>query len=574
MRKGWLLLALGWALVFAGGLLANAVQTDGGRIALSDVRFKGPGGKTLSALLYVPRTATPMHPAPGILAVHGYINTRETQDGFAIEFARRGYVVLALDQSGHGGSDPPAFANGFGGPAGLTYLRSLPMVDRRAIGLEGHSMGGWTVLAAAKAMPDAYSAVVLEGSSTGAPFAAPGDPGWPRNLAVVFSRYDEFSKLMWGVDRARDVGSSPKLAAVFGAPAPIRPNVLYGDIAKGTGRMLMTPVTTHPGDHFSSQAIGDAASWFARTLRGGAPRPASDQIWVWKEVGTLIALAGFVAILLGAFDLLLALPVFALLRGAPAPQRTHRDGRWWTILILGALIPAATYFPFMALGGMLLPASIAFRQTVTSQIMVWALLNAAIVLLVGFIFGTPRGAGNTRIRRAILAAVLTIASGYAALWVAGALFRIDFRFWVVALRPLSPKQWIPFVVYLAPFTLYFAVTLSALHRNLAVAGDSALRQHVSTIAALSLGFLVLLALDYGTLFATGALLTAWDPLDAVIAIQFLPLMVIVGVISAFTWRRTGSSLPGALICGLLVTGYIVAGTATHWAPGMPPLPSG
>ena len=28
-----------------------------------------------------------------------------------------------------------------------------------------------------------------------------------------------------------------------------------------------------------------------------------------------------------------------------------------------------------------------------------------------------------------------------------------------------------------------------------------------------------------------------------------------------TWRRTGSGLPGALICGLFVTWYVVAGTA-------------
>jgi prepilin-type processing-associated H-X9-DG protein len=31
---------------------------------------------------------------------------------------------------------------GFGGPAALKYLRSLPMVDRANIGMEGHSLGG------------------------------------------------------------------------------------------------------------------------------------------------------------------------------------------------------------------------------------------------------------------------------------------------------------------------------------------------------------------------------------------------------------------------------------------------
>jgi hypothetical protein len=36
-------------------------------------------------------------------------------------------------------------------------------------------------------------------------------------------------------------------------------------------------------------------------------------------------------------------------------------------------------------------------------------------------------------------------------------------------------------------------------------------------------------------------------------------------VTTFTWRRTGSSLPGALIAGIFVTWYIVAGTATQAA---------
>ena len=118
MRGRWSLAILGVVLILAGGLLAHFTQTAGG-IRIEDVRFQGAKGNTMSALLYIPPNATPQIPAPGILAVHGYINSRETQDGFAIEFARRGYVVLALDQTGHGYSDGPAFANGFGGPDGL-----------------------------------------------------------------------------------------------------------------------------------------------------------------------------------------------------------------------------------------------------------------------------------------------------------------------------------------------------------------------------------------------------------------------------------------------------------------------
>src|ERR1700676_3370597 len=177
MRRRWSLAIAGVILILAGGLLAHLTQTSGG-IRIQDIRFKGAKGNTMSALLYIPPTATAQAPAPGILAVHSYINSREIQDGFAIKFARRGYVVLALDQTGHGYSDPPAFANGFGGPDGLAHLRSLDIVDKNNIGLEGHSMGGWAVLAAASAMPNDYKSMVLEGSSTGKPFPAEGTAPW------------------------------------------------------------------------------------------------------------------------------------------------------------------------------------------------------------------------------------------------------------------------------------------------------------------------------------------------------------------------------------------------------------
>jgi hypothetical protein len=89
--------------------------------------------------------------------------------------------------------------------------------------------------------------MVLEGSSTGKPFAADGTRNWPRNVALVFAQYEEFCTLMWGVDVARDVTQSPKLWAMFGAQGPVEPGKVYGDIAKGTARVLYTPRDHPPG---------------------------------------------------------------------------------------------------------------------------------------------------------------------------------------------------------------------------------------------------------------------------------------------------------------------------------------
>ncbi len=564
MKKQFALFHLGWVVILIGALLAHFIQTSGG-ITIRDLRFNGTNGQVLSGLLYVPPGVSAENKAPAILAVHGYINSRETQSGFAIEYARRGYVVLALDQGGHGYSDAPAFANGFGGPGALAYLRSLDIVDVNNIGLEGHSMGGWTILAAAATMPDAYKSVVLEGSSTGAPFAQEGSPEWPRNLAVVFSKYDEFSQLMWNVDRAQDVATSPKLQAVFGVTEPVVPGQVYGDIAAGTARLLQTPNTTHPGDHISPEAIGYSIDWFAQTLEGAQPLPAADQIWLWKEIGTLIALVGFVILLAGTFEMLLATQAFASLRAVPTQAAyTRRSGKWWLTFAISAFVPVMTYYLFFAWGAQLLPASAWLPQTITSQIAFWAVLNGLIVFLVGFVLKGERVAGRGQVLGSVLIALATVGVGYLFVLAADFLFKIDFRFWVVALKPMSLVQLKIALVYLVPFTLFFVLALRGLHTGLSVAGDSRGKQYLANIGALALGFLVFLAIQYGWLLVNGHLFSINEPLNTVIAMQFLPLMAIIAFLSTYTWRRTGSYLPGALINALFVTWYIVAGQATQF----------
>src|SRR5690349_20636782 len=268
-------------------------------------------------------------------------------------------------------------------------------------------------------MPDAYKSLVLEGSSTGKPFAAEGTPTWPRNLAVVFSQYDEFSQIMWGSEYAKNVPQSGKLAAVFGA-GPIEPGRIYGDISKGTARALYTPAITHPADHFSHEAIGDSLDWFGKTLTGGTPLPSTDQIWLRKEIGTLIALFGFLVLLLGAFDLLLTWSAFATLRIEPARLDATgaaplKGGRWWTAFWISALLPAVTYYPAFAIGTTWLPASRFLPQVFTTQIMIWALLNTVITLaLLPFVPKHSSRKGVTG--QAVLIALATMAVGVLTVW--------------------------------------------------------------------------------------------------------------------------------------------------------------
>jgi len=89
------------------------------------------------------------------------------------------------------------------------------------------------------------------------------------------------------------------------------------------------------------------------------------------------------------------------------------------------------------------------------------------------------------------------------------------------------------------------------------------QQYGYAIGALALGFFSMLVLVYGIFFATGTLVTGFDPLSTVIGMQFVPLLIAIAIIGIYGWRRTGSHRPSAVIVGLLVTLYVVAGTATQ-----------
>lgn len=563
-RPWWLFLA-GALVILAGLVLANTVQTSGG-IAVKSVHYDGGKGKTIRALLYVPKSATPATKAPGILAMHGYINSREVQSGFAIEFARRGYVVLTPDQSGHGYSDAPAFANGFGGPASLAYLRTLDMVDTDNIGLEGHSMGGWAVLAAAAVMPDAYKSMVLLGSSTGAPFAAEGSTTWPRNLELVFSRFDEFSMLMWGAGKARDVRSSPKLMTLFGAGKPVFTGKLYGDIDTGSARVLYQPRVTHPGDHLSRAAIGHTINWFAQTLDGGTSFDSADQIWPFKEAGTLIAFIGFVMLVLGTFQALLRHRFFASLVAEPSAFAYEgRTIQWWSIAIVSAIIPAATFYPFFKWSEALLPASALLPQLITTQVAFWAVLNGIIAMLIGLVIRTTTVHTRNKIVLSMLIALASMAVGYVVLWLASVTVHLDFRFWFVGLKLLSWAQAKIALVYLVPFGVYCVFALRAVHLGLSVRKDRAWLRYLSNALVMMGGLFGFLLLQYGVLFTRGALLTPAEPLNTIVMLQFVPIVLIVSVISTFTYARTSNIWPGAFINTLLITWYVVAGQATQFA---------
>jgi hypothetical protein len=426
-------------------------------------------------------------------------------------------------------------------------------------------MGGVPVMSAAASQPDGYRSIVLEGSTPG--FLGANSPASPRDLAVVFGQYDEFAPLMWGVPKGSLVSQSPKLAKAFGVPGPVIVGKIYGTIADGTARVLENPPVTHPWEHFSRAGVGGAVDWFEKTLAGEAnPLPPGDQIWAWKDVGTALAFVGFICLLIGAFEVLLTLPVFASLNQPAQPMAERRGPRWWLAFLLTAAVPALTFYPLMKLGVFFFPMQL-FPQSIHNQLIVWALINALITVVLSLVLRGGKPVFTTDWPKSAAIAVASVAVGYLSLVLVDAVFKVDYRFWVLGLKPLDGRHALMAIPYLVLWAVFFLVALRALAANLAVKGEGFLMQTGGWKIAMCLGFIILLVVQYATLFRTGLLFTPSEPLNTIVAIQFVPLLAVVGAIAAVTYRRTNSYVPGALICALLLSWYVTAGTATHWYPG-------
>ena len=99
-------------LLFGCMCIANGIQTDHGRVDVAYGNIETDVGD-ITFKLYVPETATAENPAPGVLLLHGYQNDHETCAAYAIELARRGAVVMSLDEYGHGSSTAGLLNRGY-----------------------------------------------------------------------------------------------------------------------------------------------------------------------------------------------------------------------------------------------------------------------------------------------------------------------------------------------------------------------------------------------------------------------------------------------------------------------------
>ena len=127
-------------------------------------------------------------------------------------------------------------------------------------------------------------------------------------------------------------------------------------------------------------------------------------------------------------------------------------------------------------------------------------------------------------------------------------------------------QFHQFLFYLPFFAIYFVVLGSILHTQLRVEAHSLGRAMIVNSLLLTVGFVTLLVVQYLPLLMGASLAIPSQPLLTIVAIQFVPLMILVATVSTWCFYRTGAVYVGAFINALIVCWYVIAGQATQVVP--------
>lgn len=585
------ILILGLMLALLGSIAASLIQSDLGDVTVTDISIAAHNGETISALMYLPPNATEETPAPAVINVHGYVNQKEVMSNFSIEFARRGYVVIAMDISGHGGTGVIENDGSRGVSDALKYVHTLPFVDSNHIGLVGHSMGGWSSVTAAVNHPELVRTLIVAGSAQGGHEVGfmLGAPTIPEdahfNFGVEFGKYDEFVAINYfDQERAVNFVESHWLMAPFGTSDPVALDQIYGDFSNGTGRMATQSPKTHAGVHQSSVAIANVLKTLDLSSPAPIKRNKSDQIWPYKEVATSIAYLGSLLFMLGMATQLFRTSMFqGLIQPIPTTQPMHPTlyfGFAGLIIATVALLMVPLQMTAMQVFGTngLFPmlfanTSIIFFGTVQLIFLALFVVYRLIRRSESSNFWVTHGLSTNSaiaefdwryIGKAFGLSLFAVTAGYLLVTTVYQTLHVDMRWWMLLIRPMESHRFLSALVYLVPLTAIFLVNgfLAFGWLRLREFGGN-IKTGIIWSCALFLvnasGIAIIIGIQMFSLYTYGKPYfgeVGYDTLMVILGNGFIPLLAVTSMVSTLCFQKTGNIYTGAFLSGMLATWMI------------------
>lgn len=589
--KIWL--CIGIALMLLCSIVVSSVQTNGGKVDMKELTIETDKGYYMSAYLMIPEGATAENPAPAVVTSHGYLNNKEMQDANYVELARRGFVVLAIDQPCHGDSQVMAVRNADGVYQGVLALSRMPFVDVSRIGITGHSMGGGScnsAVAEDNANGTNLISAVLLNCADATYKDADGNFAnvyGSRDVAILAAQYDEFfHKYTDAGGVAREApyflqGINSQSFLNFGVdPTGLEARTaytVYTETIDGEEavRVIYNPDIIHPWSHFSAKSTSSVIEFFNMTLDAPNPLPVNDQVWQWKEAFNFVGLLGFVVFICAFAILMVYTPAFASLRAAePVQPAKVADGKgklwFWLSLAAGALFSMLIYRWILKTG-----TSMKVSQTEAMGLGLWSTLCGVFTILSMVVFyycyGKKRGLNlealgvkisGKKLGLTVLLAVIVVVVSYGCVFVADYFFYADFRIWTLAIKAFEAPilRYLPYGFLFVTFYVASSVANNCFNYN-EIGGKSWVNTIIVGLMT-ALPALILPWIQYITYYSTGAMKWAGSAMHILWLFPIVLILFGSVVISRVIYKATKNPYLPGIINAAIITLLTITNTCT------------
>lgn len=581
---------------------------------------------SVSYTVYRPKEATSTNPYPVVFVVPGFTRTKATMSQYAIEFARRGSVVITIDPGSQGGTTYGGYEADENGEyildengqlvqnsysvarSGAGYLvqyvynnvERFDYIDRDAIGIVGHSAGGGD---AAKLTADlagsTYEESIIKSlyiSGYIKTSAANVFNKFRCNTAMSYAKYDEGEFRYQDENQAYEVIAlrfinevNSKSNGANGKFDKFIHDYEYGDVSKGTYRIIHNEETNHCFQMYHKESIASTIDFFDKTLDFRSDLTGYSQIWFAKEISTGLSLVCAFMLVLALASLITKYVPFMKSLSAAGDARLENERNiknaysvdlyttsttnvkrkemtfgkrllFWLPMILTAIIACLDYIPLARLTMDIFPDAAGnvytyfFPARMMNAVFLWAVVNGAIGLVVWvlitvlenlyyIIYSKITGKENLAdwskfkglkvkpmdLLKSLGLAVALFLVFYGVLQIVYMTTHQDFRFMLISASPLQARFVMTWLIYLAGFFVFYIS--NSIRVNLGIAREGFKEWQVMLVGALanSLGLVFIIIINYFPYFTTGTVFYGfYSPTD--MAEMWLYVNMIFGLI--------------------------------------------
>lgn len=563
------------AVMLLLSLVNWGLVTGWGSTRVTRINLVGDNGMQYSALMYVPKAATNENPLPGIMMYHGNSGNARNHESWALEFARRGFVCLSVDNNGAGNGEYSSKIGNLASPDLFTnYFVELPFVDSEQLVFSGHSMGADITLQ----MAADYQPVACVISDCG-PFGTE-DPFYGNTL-YINGKADKLNPIDVYRQRAKD---RFVLNGVEVEDETLVPDKVYGSFEEGNASML-TEIDgqIHEGAFVNHDHIAALLNFAQKSVQAPNPLDGADQIWFWKDMVGLLGMLSFAFFLVTlAVALIDTIPFFQHLK-QPLPRNIGMRGKDLAISIAAALLfPVLCLFTgsfgLVKLFGTKAPNVPIFQVRYTNIAMATVialnLLGLVMIFLFHMVWGkkqfnagirdyglTSEGSANLDwklIGKAAVLAVTVVTIGWLYLAIQGGLLGTDFYCMFFGYKPISANKFVYYIPYMLVWVVCFVIAAIGMNveRRLPTTGKESLDTLIAVVfngLLATAGITIMVIVENSIQVSLGTSATALSNWGTDITrLWGMPVgMFIGGAGNTYMYRKTGSIWPGAILMGIV-----------------------